>query len=158
MKKGLLATVSLLAGAATGAVAMGKVKNSVVDEKTEKIDKFKAYYGMLNGWLSLKQEGKTLATWFEENGYKNVAIYGMGEMGDRLYEELKNTDIKVAYAIDQNSDSIYSELQIYQKEDGLPEVDVIVVSAIFAFDEISIELKKRCSCPVISLEDVVYEA
>lgn len=122
-----------------------------------KINKFKKYYGMLNVWLSLKQENKTLATWFEENGYKNIAIYGMGEMGNRLYEELRDTNINVAYAIDRDVNGIYSSLSVYEQEDDLPEVDAIVVSAVFAFDEIAAELKKSCSYPVISLEDIVYE-
>lgn len=158
MKKGILATVSVLAGAAVGATAMGKVKNSAVEAKAERVDKFKGYYNMLNQWLVLKQEGKSLEQYFVKNGYKTVAIYGMGEMGNRLYDELKNSDkVEVKYAIDKNAASTYSELEVLESEDNLPEVDVVVVTATFAFDKIEEELNEKINYPIVSLDDVVYE-
>lgn len=158
MKKGLLATVSLLAGAAAGATAMGKVKGQAVEAKAEKVDKFKGYYNMLNQWLILKQGGKSLEQYFVENDYKTVAIYGMGEMGNRLYDELKDSDkVEVKYAIDKNAASTYSELEVLESEDDLPEVDVVVVTATFAFDEIEEELSEKIDYPIVSLDDVVYE-
>lgn len=157
MKRKLLEIGKKLIIIAGGIAGVLVYKKHTVDKALERAKKFKSYYGMLNVWLSLKQEEKTLVTWFEENGYKNIAIYGMGEIGNRLYEELRNTDINVAYAIDKNADAVYSPLSVYEKEDDLPEVDAIVVSVAFAFGEVSAELKKRCSCPVISLEDILYE-
>lgn len=159
MKKGFITITSLLAGAAVGATAMGKVKNSAVEAKAEKIDKFKGYYNMLNQWLVLKQEGKSLEQYFVDNGYETVAIYGMGEMGNRLYDELKNSDkVKIKYAVDKNADSAYSELEVLESADDLPEVDVLVVTATFAFDEIEEELSGKIDYPIVSLDDVVYES
>lgn len=159
MKKGLLATASLLAGTAAGAAVMCKVQNSAVEAKEEKVDKFKGYYNMLNQWLVLKQEGKSLEQYFLDNGYKIVAIYGMGEMGNRLYDELKDSDkVEVKYAVDQNTYSTYSELEVLDTEDNLPEVDVVVVTATFAFDEIEEKLSEKIDCPIVSLDDVVYES
>ena len=113
---------------------------------------------MLNQWLCIKQEGKSLDEYFKENNYKTVAIYGMGEMGNRLYDELKNTDIEVKYAIDKNASSTYSELDVKEIDDELPEVDVVVVTATFAFDDIVEDIQDKFVCPIVSLEDVVYEA
>lgn len=159
MKKGLLTTVSLLAGAAVGATAMGKVKNLAVGTKAEEVDKFKGYYNMLNQWLVLKQEGKSLEQYFVDNGYKTAAIYGMGEMGNRLYDELKNSDkVEIKYAVDKNTDSIYSEVEVLELENDLPEVDVIVVTAIFAYDEIKEQLSEKIGYLIVSLDDVVYES
>ena len=39
----------------------------------------------------------------------------------------------------------------------LAPVDVIVVTAISYFDEIEEKLSERVDCPVVSLEDIVYE-
>lgn len=158
MKKGLLAITSLLMGGVTGAATMGKVKNSTVKEKIKKIDKFKQYYNILNQWLVLKQEGKSLEQYFVDNQYKTAAIYGMGEMGNRLYDELKNSNkINIKYAVDKNAKGIYSELEVLELEDNLPEVDVLVITATFAFEEIEEKLSAKIDCPIISLEDVVYE-
>lgn len=157
MKKGLLTGVSLLTGAIAGAVAMNKLKEQAVDAKAEKIEKFKGYYNMLNQWLVLKQEGKSLTEYFVNNNYKSIAIYGMGEMGNRLYDELKNSEIEVKYAIDKNAAGTYSEVDVIEKDEDFPEVDAIVVAATFAFEAIQEELNEKVDWPIISLEDVVYE-
>lgn len=157
MKKGLLTGVVGVVGVIGGAAAMGMMKGKAVDAKAEKVDKFKGYYNMLNQWLILKQEGKSLEQYFINNGYKTIAIYGMGEMGNRLYDELKGTSIQVKYAVDQNAASTYSELEVIDKNEGFEDVDVMVVTATFAFDEILEEVSGKVDFPVISLEDVVYE-
>lgn len=150
----------ILGGAIGSMIAEGVVlylKNKTVKDKSQKVDKFKGYYNMLNQWLSLKNEGKSLEKYFIDNGYRTIAIYGMGEMGNRLYEELKNSGITVKYAIDKEADNTYSELEVVDMNDDLEEVDAIIISAVFAFDEIREELSAKVDYPVISLEDVVYE-
>lgn len=157
MKKGTVAVLSTLIGAAAGAVGSGYLGSKQVEQKAVKVDKFKGYYNMLNQWLTLKQEGKSLVEYFKSNDYKTVAIYGMGEMGNRLYDELKGSDIEVKYAVDQNAAGTYSELDVIDKEDDFEEVDVMVITATFAFDEIEEEINDKVNFPIVSLEDVVYE-
>ena len=158
MKKGTIAFLAGILGAAAGAAGSGYLGNKQIQQKAGKVDKFKGYYNMLNQWLILKQEGKSLAEYFKKNDYKTVAIYGMGEMGNRLYDELKDSEIEVKYAVDQNAASTYSELDVVDKEDSFADVDVMVVTATFAFDEIEEEIGSKCSFPIVSLDDVVYES
>lgn len=157
MKKVLKTMVSTIVGAVAGAIALFKVQEGFLVKKDEKINKFKAYYNVLNQWLIVKQNGKNLYQYFEKNSYKTVAIYGMGELGNRLYDELKDTDIEVKYVVDQNADTTYSEVEVLGKEDALEEVDVMVVTAIFAYDKIERDMRKKISAPIISLNDVVYD-
>lgn len=158
MKKGLVALIGGSIGTAIGATVVGKFNKDVIEDKDKKIDKFKSYYNMLNQWLILKQEGKSIEKYFIDNGYKTIAVYGMGEMGNRLYDELKNsTVVEIKYAIDKNAAGTYSELDVIDVDDEMNEVDAIIVSAIFAFDEIEEELREKINCPIISLEDVVYD-
>lgn len=157
MKKGTVAVLSTIIGAAAGAMGSGYFSGKKVEQKAEKVDKFKGYYNMLNQWLILKQEGKNLSEYFKDNGYKTIAIYGMGEMGNRLYDELKGSDIKIKYAVDKDAASTYSELDVIEKEDDFDTVDVMVVTATFAFAEIEEEISDKVDFPIISLEDVVYE-
>ncbi len=157
MKKGTVAAISTILGAAAGALTTGKMTGKAIDQKKEKIDKFKSYYNVLNQWLILKQEGKSLENYFLNNGYKTLAIYGMGEMGNRLYEELKNTSVQIIYTIDKNAACTYSELDVIEPEEDFSPVDAIVVTAIFDFVEIEKKLEKKTDFPIISLEDVVYE-
>lgn len=157
MKKGILAVLTMAAGTLTGALSAGFYQAGIVKKKQNKVDKFKAYYNMLNQWLIVKQEGKSLEKYFLANSYNTIAIYGMGEMGNRLLDELENSSVKVAYAIDKDAETTYSEIEVLEISDELPEVDAIVVSAIFAFDEIEETLNEKVSCDIISLEDVIYE-
>ncbi len=158
MKKGTIAVLSGILGAMTAAIATGVMEEKVIKKKAEKVDKFKSYYNMLNQWLILKQEGKSLEKYFIDNGYKTIAIYGMGEMGNRLYEELKNSNIEVLYTVDKNAASTYAEVGVIDpEEDDFEPVDVIIVTASYAFQEIEEILSSKIDFPIISLEEVIYE-
>ena len=61
------------------------------------------------------------------------------------------------YGIDKNADNIYMDVNIVTMEDELKPVDAIVVTPIFFFDDIEEELSQKIDCPIISLEDVLYE-
>lgn len=157
MKKGTLAVLTAMAGGAIGTVATGMLKGKSINYKQGKIDKFKSYYNLLNQWLMIKQEGKSLEQYFLDNEYQSIAIYGMGELGNRLYDELKGSSVQIKYAIDKNADSTYAEIEVKELEDTLEKVDAVIVTAIFAFDEIEDELSEIIDFPIVSLEDVVYE-
>lgn len=161
MKKGLGGVISTLAGAALGAAAGGSVVRATASKKINEMfeghKKVHELYMAFDQWLRLRQEGKTLVEYFEKNNYKTVAIYGMKELGERLYDELENTGIEVRYAIDKNADSIYADVDVVTPDDDLEPVDVIVVTAIYYFDEIEENLSGKVDYPIISLEDILYE-
>ena len=77
--------------------------------------------------------------------------------GETLLEELRETQIQVVYGIDKNAENIYSDISILSLEDTLDDVDAIVVTAVTFFDEIEDELHKKVNCPILSLEDILYE-
>lgn len=147
---------SLLTGAVVGGTVIRKLENGILQDNLKKVDKFNDYYNLLNRWLSLKQEGKSIDKYFIDNKIKKIAIYGMGEIGARLYYELKDSDIELSYAIDSNSLAAYSELEVYNLEDKLPDAELIVVTAIFDFDEIESKLSEITNIKIVSLEDIVY--
>lgn len=157
MKK-IIPIIALLVGGLIGFVSGKYLLNKGVTEKIKKVDKFKSYYSMLNEWMCLKNNGKRLDKYFINKHYNNIAIYGIGEMGKRLYEELHNTNVKIIYAIDKNAaDNPYPDLEILTLEDKLEKVDVIVVTATFDYDKIETQLSEKINCRIISLEDVLYD-
>lgn len=156
MKKGIISVVSALVGAAAGAGAVGKVMAEGAEKSKNMSDKHLALFLMMNQWVKVKQEGKNLSEYFKKNDYKRIAVYGMSYAGQTLVDELKNTGIEVAYGIDRN-DSIYSDVEVCSMEDELGEVDAVVVTAITFFDDIEEKLSEKMDCPIISLEDVLYE-
>lgn len=156
-KNFLLAFLSTIIGAVGGAIAVGSFKGNDVDKCRQMSDKHLSLFLLMNEWMKTKQEGKHIKEYFEKNGYKTVAVYGLSYVGERLLEELKGCDIKIGYAIDKNAASIYSDIDVYEPNDNFPKVDVIIVTAVYFFDEIYNDLVNKVNCPVVSFEDVLYE-
>lgn len=157
MKKGVVSLLSALAGAGTAVAAVGKIMSDKTGHWKKMSDKHLALFLMMNQWVKVKQEGKNLAEYFKKNGYESIAIYGMSYAGETLYDELKDSEIVVKYAIDKNIDNIYADVDLVSIEDDLPKADAIVVTAITFFDEIERMLEDKVECPIISLEDILYE-
>lgn len=157
MNKGIIAVLSAVVGAGSGAAAVEMKRVKDVKEKKALSDKHLKMFKMMDHWVGVKQEGKNLAEYFTANGYRKIIIYGMHYVGERLIEELKGTDIEIVCGIDKNAQSLFMDINMITKEETIPEADVIVVTAISFFDEIEEELRNRVSCPIISMEDVVYE-
>lgn len=157
MKKGTIASLATLSGAAVGVITTQVTRKKKDNARVDKLKKMGEFYNLLIQWLSIRQEGKSLVSYFEQNGYKKIAIYGMKELGERLYDELKDSEIEVKYIIDKNADAIYADVDVVTPDDQLEEVDAITVTAIHYFDEIEEMLEQKVDCPVISLEDIVYE-
>ena len=132
-----------------------RLKNENTRLKSESF-KHVRYYSMLIHWLEIRQENRSLVEYFEKNGYKKVAIYGMKEFGERLFDELKGTSVEVAYTIDRNADEIYCEVPVRKPNDNLDKVDAMIVTAVISYDSIKEDLSKKVDCPIINLEDIVF--
>lgn len=157
MGKMLMSIVSVLAGAAVGAGAVKKAAAEETKKISARSDKHLELFLMMNQWVTVKQKGKNLSEYFEKNDYHKIAIYGMSYAGETLVDELKGTKTEVVYGIDRNADNIYSELDIVSMEADFAEVDAIVVTAVTFFHEIEEQLSEKVDCPILSLEDVLYE-
>ena len=94
MKKSIVSILSLLTGAAIGGGVVGKKVSQKAQNYKEYSEKHLALFLMMNQWVKVKQEGKQLSSYFEQNHYKKIAIYGMSYAGETLVDELKDTDRK----------------------------------------------------------------
>ncbi len=112
---------------------------------------------ILNKWLQIKNEGGSLKLYFKDNCLSDVAIYGGGAIGRRLYEELCLEKVEVKYFIDQNAKNIHIQgVDVKTLEEKLPKVDAVIVTPI-AFYEIEKNIRSRMGdeVAVISIEDIV---
>ncbi len=157
MRKSSVFVAGALLGGLAGVVTGKKTNTSNTKPKK---DKFKMYYNVMNQWLQHKHNNKNLSEYFERKEYRRIAIYGLGELGNRLIDELKDTKTEVVYGVDRNINNTYCSVSAYALDefsDAAEDVDVIVVTPIFAYDEVVSELKNLVSCDIVSLEDVVFE-
>lgn len=127
-----------------------EVKENIINKH---LDSFLLY----NQWLMMRNEGKRLANYFEEMGYQNIAVYGLGDIANRLAEELEGSDIRIEYGVDQNLSNVKTIIETtYSMQEELPKVDVVVVTPFHTYGSIEKVLKKKVDCPIISIEDVVW--
>lgn len=135
------------------------------EEQKEKTDtdrqnrKLLVFYELLLQWVNNRITGYSLYELLKKDGIKTIAIYGMKELGELLYKEIENGDIKVKYIIDMRKEEIVSDVPIYSPEDKLPPVDAIIVTAITFFDEIRETLIDRIpESKIYNLEEMIFEA
>lgn len=160
MKKGTTAVLSTLLGAASGATSVYAQMSKQVKSLKKLNKKNDAILKVYSQWLSLKQEGKSIDDYLKENKYEKIAIYGMHYLGESLCDELRDTGVEIKYAIDQNADNLLGDIEIYhpnEELEDLEEVDAVIVTAFFFYNEIEENLSRYLDCPIISIEDILYE-
>lgn len=156
MKKGVIAVLSSFVGVAVGAGAVQKAAMRKSVKQNENSDKHLALYLMMNQWVKVKQAGKSIPDFLIEKGYNKIAIYGMNYVGETLYDELRDSGVEVAYAIDKNAGEIFAEIDVVSPEVELDQVDAVIVTPIFFFDEIEEMLSSKTDADIICMEDILY--
>lgn len=110
-----------------------------------------SYYLLLDHWLNMKY-GKSVGDYLAGKGFCRIAVYGMGKLGCLLCNELRNhPDVQVSYGMDKDV--------ITKKRKGVEDllaVDAVIVTPIVSFGAIRKNLENKYSCPILSLEDIVY--
>ena len=153
----------LKVGAVLGAIGgILYLKDKKVRSAEENLKFQKNYYALAQQWIMNKNENRSMMKYFNDRNINSIAIYGMGTLGEALYEELKNTDIKIKYFIDKNATELYYGVDGIEAVglDGITscaEVDAIIVTPVNHYDSIVTDLENEgVSSEIISLEDVIY--
>ena len=162
MKKWMTCSLCMIAGAGFGVIVAAGWKArylvQTLEIKAEQAEKYNELFQLLNHWVNVRQKGNTLIEYFEKRGYKNIAIYGMNFAGETLAKELEGSSVCVKYGIDRDAKHIMADCQVVTPDDVCEKVDAIVVTPVYYFSEIADLLEKKVSCPIISLEDIIYES
>ena len=157
MKKATISVLSTLAGVAIGAETVGTMRDKEIQKWKDSSSRNLYLFKMMCQWVKVKQEGKNLADYLEKMGYKRIAIYGMSYAGETLLGELDGTKVQAVYGIDRDAEWIHTRIEVVSMDEPLDEVDAVVVTAVTYFDEIKKNLSEKMDCPIISLEDILYE-
>ena len=149
--------LSFTAGAMFAGIWLHRSMDKAYHRVQEMSDKHLALYQLMTEWVRVKQEGKEISECLTKRGYKTIAIYGMNYVGRTLLNEMKGSRVSVVYGIDQNAADIYAEIDMVTPEDEFKDVDAILVTPIYFFDEISEKLEKKTNIPIVSIEDILFE-
>ncbi len=137
-----------------------EVNNKATEENRGSINKNQkaeaAFFRAIK-WLEVKQSGHNLSEYFKEQGYRSVAIYGMADLGRRLYDELENSDIEIRYLLDKNPGDMAKLLPFVSLDCGRLDVDVIVVTVAAGERNIVNEIREYGYNNVIGLSELLKQ-
>ncbi len=117
-------------------------------------NRYKSYWVILNKWMKCKEDGICLENYFIKRNWSNIAIYGLGMLGRHLISELKNSKVEVKYGIDVHNDIIVADIPVVNIGMHFENVDVIVVTPTYDYENIVTQLKKNTDIRTISLMEL----
>lgn len=116
--------------------------------------RFESYWRIMDKWLILKEEKKSIARILEEKNIHSVIIYGVGMLGRHLIRDLSGSSIKILCAIDRQDLKDNYEFPVIHLEDPIPKAEVIIVTPSYDFINIKKQLKKRGQSNIIAMESL----
>ncbi len=161
MKKQFIFLLFIMGILSTAFLMYIKFQKDMIKDLNSRLLKFKKYYQLYNVWIQNKRMGLSISKNIIKKGYSKIAIYGNGEVGCRLYEELKGTEVQVAFFIDK----IANDMEM-QHDENIPvigiagikkdlDIDAVVITTINIFDEIMSNLNSIVTCDIISIEELL---
>lgn len=125
-------------------------------EQESQLQKYKLFYWVLTRWMKLKTQGISVTDILRGRGFGKIAIYGFAEIGQLLCRELRQDGLEVFYIMDRKvCESGYEDIPVYYPKAGLPKVDAVVVTAVYYYDEIRVDLTEMGFHDVISFRELV---
>lgn len=134
-----------------------KVFSKEFEEREKLIQKYRQFYRLFLRWIRIEQNGENIPKYLKEKNINKISVYGYGDVGKLLYNELINTNIVVTEILDKRDIRTENNLVIKKPHHGNRDVDAIIVTAISYFDEIKKELSQLGYKNIISLQKLVEE-
>lgn len=121
------------------------------------IEKLQYNMKIYNLWMMVKAENRNISEYLKENHIHSIAIYGMSDLGNCLYKELRDSEIEVRYGIDQNPGIQLKDFEIITLQEVEEKTDAVIVTAVTAFDKIEEDLRKRGIKKILALDTILYD-
>lgn len=148
-----------MAGTVGGIRYVSKKQTDVIDRRYKRS---KEYYDVTYQWIINKQKKKEIAEYFAGHQIKTIAIYGMGSLGELLYNDIKeDCAVKVSCFIDQMAELYSAGIDDIPVLKDLPEnykdkIDAVVITPVHLFDDIEKELAAQgFDKAIISLKEII---
>ena len=133
----------------------GEEMGNLILNYEKRLNKYRSYWKLFDNWLTLKEQNKELKYYLLSKGFRKIAIYGIGMVGQHLLTELENTEIEIAFGIDGKGDSLKQKFPVYTLNDELPRIDGVIVTVGYEFQSIKQKLQNKGIQNIISLEQMI---
>lgn len=136
----IIYTKKILSGHDFGLLMRGFYKRNYV--RTQRLYSAKEKLDYLSRWIKLKEHNICFNDYLSQFGYRKIAIYGCGILGEYIYEELK-ISIEIKYFIDRKAAHIQKAIPVYSLMDHLPDVDCIILTLMGETEDVEEKLKDK---------------
>lgn len=124
------------------------------ENRLKELDRLKTETSIYDMWLTVRQKERSIAAFLRSAGYCEVAIYGMGRIGQRLYQEIKE-EVNVCYFIDRNAAYLNADIPVYALKEALPRVDLVMIALPDKGGRILEEVTAQLPCSIMGLEELL---
>lgn len=132
----------------------GKILVGMINDYKKRMERNFSNMMLFNDWLKFIYSGGCVEQYFYTHEYRKIMIYGNGYIGNRLVQALTGTDIEVSAVMDKAASSDKEGLVI-GIDSEIPDVDCIVITPVFYYDEIFGALRERTRIPIVSVQKII---
>lgn len=132
--------------------------NGTIRRNKSETEQFASPYQIIvKKWRDISERGGSIRDYFISRKLFRIAIYGMGSLGCRLYDELEGTEICVEYVVDRDDTFLKDVIEVKKPEDKLDDTDLLVVAVSRGTQEIINAYSSKYYFPVKGLPDIINE-
>lgn len=107
-------------------------------------------------FASLKEN---LSRYFKMNGYRNVAVYGVGKLGTLILRNIDAARLSSLCIIDESDSAHFGGVEKIGVEELVcrKEIDMVLVTPLLDYPRIEAEICSRREIPVISAKELMRD-
>ena len=117
------------------------------------IQKFKLFYHVMSKWML--NGANNIVEKLAEKNVDTYIIYGYAELGRILKKQLELAGFQLLYVFDKKMMLPTDGIKFYRPQPGLPEADIIIVTAVYYYEEIKKELSEMGYESIYSIQDLL---
>ena len=135
-------------------IQLGMAIQRGVEARLKELDRLKMAMDIYDTWIAVNRQPGAVAKRLRRTGCQVAAIYGMGKMGMRLYQEI-GSEIEVKCFIDRNAAYLKADIPVYTLEDDIPHVDLVIIALADRGNKILKDVSLRLHVPAMGIENIL---
>lgn len=107
-------------------------------------------------FVSLKEN---LARYFKINGYRNIAVYGVGKLGTLILRNIDIVQLESIYIIDENNAASFGNIEKITVGElvSRKKIDMVLVTPLLDYLQIEAQICSMCEIPVVSAKELMCD-
>ncbi len=135
-------------------VELSKANDNIeISQREQLIQKYRQFYRLLLLWIKVLQSKRSIVHFLEDKNYRRVTVYGYSDIGKIVVDEIIRSKLQLIDILDKRR--MKSDCEIRSPEDGSRDTNIVIVTAVFHYDEVRAELLRLGYTHVISLERIL---